>query len=306
MTLTRDQIRLIQNHEPGWEQAWGELARDLIGADGQSGTLCRVVHHLKISWPDEATRDDFIAEIMSKYHERAQKGTLLSGYQPEKGAPENYLSSPTILYRRALDFLAKISVHIVYLPSEAVAEVVSKEPNVHGNFAALVAMTCQELGPSSLRIDGKITGVIEQAGLQLYRRLKWEKQGLARLRDHLAAVICTHDDEPNPFAVLIRVHEAERLYWNGKVDEIAEKTYNNGRFVGPKEQEKLENQWIDAVFQLEFMPLRTPAVANLLSITIGAANMGRHHYKCQLPKLICSIAAFCELDGDDGVDPPSF
>lgn len=299
MPLTSEQVRLIQEHGPGWENAWAELALVLLGDDGRSGVLCRTVPRLGISWPNVATRDDFVAWMMLKFQEKANKGTLLAGYFSERGTPEDYLTSRTTLRHKALAFLAHSSV------CQAASELLEEDtpaqwaaPGNDPNFTALLAEVGRRLERLSLRTEGRITAVLEQAGLQLHPRLNWEQQVLARLRDHLANVIQKPDEAPNPFVVLARVHDEEQQYWRTAAEELNTEFYNEGKFCRLTKQRQLENRWIELLFHQVFMPLRSVAVAKLLGVTKAAADMRRFYYRRRLPDLLPSLAQYYSVFRD--------
>jgi hypothetical protein len=299
MPLTSEQVRLIQERDPGWENAWAELALALLGDDGRSGVLCQAIPHLGISWPNDATRDDFVAWMMLKFQEKANKGTLLAGYFSERGTPEDYLTSRTTLRHKALAFLSHSSVR------QAAKELLEQDtlaqwpaPGNDPNFTALLAEVGRRLERLSLRTEGRITAVLEQAGLQLHPRLNWEQQVLARLRDHLANVIRNPDEAPNPFAVLAQVHDEERQYWRIAAEELNAKFFNKGKFCSLAKQRQLENRWIELLFHQVFMPLRSEAVAKLLGITTATAHMRRFHYRRRLPDLLPSLAQYYSIFRD--------
>lgn len=296
MPLAHQDVEVLRDRRPGWERIWGVLCRDLMTAL-DSATAERI----GICWPDDNLRQDFIAEIIGKYHRKAVMGSLLTGYTCACTDPAehscgagvvSYLTGRKLLRDRALKFIAKES-------RSRSQDQPLPPPRDSGEFDHLVQQIQDELERFTLRIEPgqEIRQVVEMAGIQLYPRLDWCR--LTQLRHWLRTRI-----PPPParwkdcFELLEHLHDAAQERLKARLDDLAAQRWNGGHGVSRKKDDELRDLMDQAEVERIFKPLSKADLMCLLSITDDDAAQRRSRYYRALPDLLPRLRELYEMSGD--------
>ncbi len=292
MSLTPDQVERIKARSPGWKEDWGQLCVVLLGDDGESGALVQAVRSLRIGWPDELERDDFIADVLAAYHRRVLTGGLLEAYDPDSGSVVSFLTTHRVLRVEAIKYLKKRAMRQLcsfdddhFAPHERPRAKPDLDAGIRP-LTTLIAGVQQQLEQLTLEGIKRVTRPVEQAGLQLYPRLDWSQPAMKPVQDRLLQVLCSASDGADRLAALARSHEHADQMFLSRLQRVAAKIHNKGKGVPVRTRELLEQRFADLVFQRVFLPLDAAALVALLGITSADAAQRRHRYREELPRLL--------------------
>jgi hypothetical protein len=310
MPLSPKEIRDIIDRSPGWGAAWANLCIELM--QRLDAVSRRLTPYLAVPWDDD-TRQDFVAEILAYHAGRAARGTVLANYHAAKGDnPVVYLSDFGWLLGRAHDFLAD------WGPKPRIDEDEHARVLAQGRRAGCPGiMSGRVIADLQRELEGRVAKlpanrevprILETAGLQLYRRLDWSREGVQRLRRHLNTEIPV---PPSPwfdrFQFLQNLHEQEEQKYERRVEELSKERYNDGKGVNPKRDGDLRKALLETEFERAFLPLSAKSLMTLLDITQDDALARRSRYR--LDWLLTAVPGLVKLHkraqdreemGDDG------
>ena len=297
MPLSSEQIARIRDRLPGWEEDWGELCVLLLGADGESGILYRAARSLHVGWPSAVECDDFVAERLLDYQNRAVRGTLLLSYDLERGCDVvSFLTTHNVLRVEANKFLSKLAIRQLSLDDPKCSPDLEPKakPLQDTVFSGLIS-SVQE-GLQRIRLPGtkRITRVHEQAALQLYSRLDWSQPEMDLFREHLLRVLCAPSHDADSLAGLTQEHQTADRFFQKRLERLSAKIHNHGKGVSVARREFLERRYGDLRFQQVFLPLDANAIVRLLGIKPADAAQRRHRYRAELPSLLPGLSTYYE------------
>ncbi len=283
----------VKSRSPGWEAAWGRIYVALVGRDGQSGRLVEVArklpcfrerHGRPFGW-DHPWLEEFVAEQVLNFQNRANAGTLLQAFEPEMGDVVSFLCSRIVLSGSANRFCGKTSRTVgVRVSPEVLAEIPDQRqgPELQQVSAALESIR--------VAVGERIDRTTEQAGLQLYPRLDRKDEGVERLVGHVLdrvvqGVPLTSQAEAEE--ELKRSHVSVAQQYQSQLDALARELE-----VARKKSrlDTIERKMAANRVQAHFWPLVASLVGGLLGVTQQNAEQLISRYRRGLPALLPELA----------------
>lgn len=275
--FTDAEVRLLHERSPGWERVWGRLWE----------VLNERLHEMLIggtpndpdSWRQSARflRDpnlamDFIADYLFGLNRKAEAGTLLGGYDGD--APvEVYLSAPSLIRLRAIDFVNKHGpggweTLDGDVPPPAAPEIA---PGLSGLGAEDRSITIHWSG------KGRVNAVVGMAMLQCWPRVASEQPG----RPLLEAAVLEEIRPPagtESVSAVETAHRDSRQRLLSKIEAI-NKHLDEKRRMAPKTRARSEQQRFGLEADLLLHPLDADALQALLGLERNAIYQRSSRYR---------------------------
>jgi hypothetical protein len=274
MSLSADEIRQVDQREPGWENVFDKL---WVALHKRLNEIAPSL--LQWSNSDHDPRE-FVSDMLFKYRERAGNGLLLALYDPNRGDVVAFLTSRRTMKCRALDWL-----QLRYRHHGTIRDTMSAQPEVAPERHAVIHRIRQALDQIVLDLPEGIviTSDIEQVGLQLFPRLDWTLPSLNRVWCHLRSKINVAGFS-DPKREVCSAHESSQ----GEIARQIVKTNEELSRTAPGTNE--HSRFCKRLLKLEFrrflMPLEAGQVARLLNIGLNPANIRLTRYRKRLPELL--------------------
>lgn len=272
MPVSSDDLALIKDRGPRWEEAWRRLWEQVYlrlqewvkPGPANEPDRCRLnrKHFAVLQTEDEA--DDFIAEFLEDLRRRAHEGTLLAGFD---------LHADTDV----CSYLIRIA------PQRAVTHM--RRPRHRASDAGLDEATRPERGPLAMEDPGEclseiehpvgapLGAVVRQAAMQVHPKLERSIANVPTLEEDLQASLQPggHASGLDHLGARQAEHGGQLRREIAELQEALEHATRAGSEHRPKSQHRIETRLDRRKADLIVAPLDKTSVMALLGISDDAA-----------------------------------
>ena len=303
MVISREEIELLAACGDGWEPIWHRLwvlLEERLQEMLMHGTVdeqsCSLKQRFRMLG-DVHRAQDFIAELLVQFHRKAELGSLLTAFEGEPDKLLAFLTSPTWVRGRALDFMTTHArVGITGMPGgEAEGPAVHRledyeagvniedRPGTTGGVDAMRVPILINWDPGN-GVDARV----RMAAMQCWGRLDPSQEGLQDLEKDL-------DDEVRasegmrPLETLLASLASARAKLCQRLAKIDQSIVDAPGMQRPK-REELDAQRVELTVDLLLKPLGPGDVQALLGLpSADAAYQQLSRYRKAFPVLFSAI-----------------